>query len=153
MDKRGIIPHDRSNLVRSDGREGGACNRIETKSYEQNARDPPVHAFFAVRARRSSLSWMLLQDRLESGIINDEDESFIQLASSGFGLNPRDTIVSRKFPLWRKRARWVSTANPQSLPATRHIELNLREVDQLFNTMDPSPFHEKIWIVTRRSSS
>src|SRR6185436_17273856 len=23
------------------------------------------------------------------------------------------------------------------------IELNLREVDQLFNTMDPSPFHEK----------
>jgi hypothetical protein len=24
-----------------------------------------------------------------------------------------------------------------------HIELNLREISQLFNTMDPSPFHEK----------
>lgn len=24
-----------------------------------------------------------------------------------------------------------------------HIELNLEELDQLFNTMDPSPFHEK----------
>jgi hypothetical protein len=24
-----------------------------------------------------------------------------------------------------------------------HIELNLRDIDQLFNTMDPSPFHEK----------
>src|SRR5580765_5415759 len=25
----------------------------------------------------------------------------------------------------------------------RHIELNLRDIDQLFNTIDPSPFHEK----------
>jgi hypothetical protein len=24
-----------------------------------------------------------------------------------------------------------------------HIELSLRDIDQLFNTMDPSPFHEK----------
>lgn len=29
------------------------------------------------------------------------------------------------------------------LPGSRHIELNLRDVEQLFNTMDPSPFHEK----------
>jgi hypothetical protein len=32
---------------------------------------------------------------------------------------------------------------PQSLPGTHHIELNLRDMDQLFNTMDPSPFQEK----------
>jgi hypothetical protein len=29
------------------------------------------------------------------------------------------------------------------LPAVHHIELNPRDIDQLFNTMDPSPFHEK----------
>jgi len=29
------------------------------------------------------------------------------------------------------------------MPGGRHIELNLRDVEQLFNTMDPSPFHEK----------
>ena len=29
------------------------------------------------------------------------------------------------------------------LPGIHHIELNLREIEQLFNTMDPSPFHEK----------
>lgn len=28
-------------------------------------------------------------------------------------------------------------------PAVRRIELNLREINQLFNTMDPSPFNEK----------
>ncbi len=28
-------------------------------------------------------------------------------------------------------------------PGIHHIELSLREVAQLFNTMDPSPFHEK----------
>lgn len=31
----------------------------------------------------------------------------------------------------------------QQMPGVRHIELNLRDVEQLFNTMDPSPFHEK----------
>ncbi len=31
----------------------------------------------------------------------------------------------------------------QSPLAPHHIQLNLREIDQLFNTMDPSPFHEK----------
>ena len=30
-----------------------------------------------------------------------------------------------------------------SVPAPHRIELSLRDVDQLFNTMDPSPFHEK----------
>ena len=29
------------------------------------------------------------------------------------------------------------------MPDVHHIELSLRDVDQLFNTMDPSPFHEK----------
>ena len=32
---------------------------------------------------------------------------------------------------------------PQQMPGAHHIELNLRDLDQLFNTMDPSPFHEK----------
>ena len=31
----------------------------------------------------------------------------------------------------------------QALPGVRHIELNLHVLDQLFNTMDPSPFHEE----------
>ena len=31
----------------------------------------------------------------------------------------------------------------QSLPGLHHIELNISDVNQLFNTMDPSPFHEK----------
>ena len=38
-------------------------------------------------------------------------------------------------------------ANPaplaEQLPGVHHIELNLQSIDQLFNTMDPSPFHEK----------
>jgi hypothetical protein len=29
------------------------------------------------------------------------------------------------------------------MPGVHHIELNLRDINQLFNTMDPSPFHEK----------
>jgi hypothetical protein len=31
----------------------------------------------------------------------------------------------------------------QQMPGVHHIELNLRDINQLFNTMDPSPFHEK----------
>ena len=31
----------------------------------------------------------------------------------------------------------------QPMPGVHHIELNLHDLDQLFNTMDPSPFHEK----------
>ncbi len=34
-------------------------------------------------------------------------------------------------------------ANPTQAGEIRHIELSLRDVHQLFNTMDPSPFHEK----------
>lgn len=30
-----------------------------------------------------------------------------------------------------------------SAPARNHLELNLRELAQLFNLMDPSPFHER----------
>ena len=29
------------------------------------------------------------------------------------------------------------------MPGVHHIELNLQDVEQLFNTMDPSLFHEK----------
>jgi hypothetical protein len=36
-----------------------------------------------------------------------------------------------------------STPLAQQMPGLHHIELNLRDIDQLFNTMDPSPFHEK----------
>jgi hypothetical protein len=36
-----------------------------------------------------------------------------------------------------------STPLVQQMPGIHHIELSLRDVDQLFNTMDPSPFHEK----------
>jgi len=31
----------------------------------------------------------------------------------------------------------------QQMSGVHHIELNLRDIEQLFNTMDPSPFHEK----------
>jgi hypothetical protein len=31
----------------------------------------------------------------------------------------------------------------EQMPGVHHIELNLHDEDQLFNTMDPSPFHEK----------
>jgi hypothetical protein len=31
----------------------------------------------------------------------------------------------------------------RQMPGVHHIELSLRDIDQLFNTMDPSPFHEK----------
>jgi hypothetical protein len=31
----------------------------------------------------------------------------------------------------------------QNRPKAHRIELNLKEISQLFNTMDPSPFHEK----------
>jgi len=35
------------------------------------------------------------------------------------------------------------TMNPKSPTMARHVEINLRDVNQLFNTIDPSPFHEK----------
>jgi hypothetical protein len=36
-----------------------------------------------------------------------------------------------------------SQSHGQSQSGVHRIELNLRDVNQLFNTMDPSPFHEK----------
>src|SRR5215475_4775972 len=35
------------------------------------------------------------------------------------------------------------TSSGRNRSKTRHIELNLRDVNQLFNTMDPSPFNER----------
>jgi hypothetical protein len=52
------------------------------------------------------------------------------------------------FSLWkppfsrRKRAGGLHPATRQK-PGVHHVELSLRDIDQLFNTMDPSPFHEK----------
>lgn len=45
----------------------------------------------------------------------------------------------------RPRGGWVGRwqLRPRASRARRRIELNLLDVDQLFNTMDPSPFHEK----------
>jgi len=37
----------------------------------------------------------------------------------------------------------ISKPHAQNRPKVHRIELNLREISQLFNTMDPSPFHEK----------
>lgn len=48
-----------------------------------------------------------------------------------------------KQPLRRKHRAVGSPALAQQMPGARHIELNLRDINQLFNTMDPSPFHEK----------
>ena len=39
--------------------------------------------------------------------------------------------------------RMTSTSHAQNQSTVHRIELKLREVGQLFNTMDPSPFHEK----------
>jgi hypothetical protein len=48
-----------------------------------------------------------------------------------------------KQPLRRKNRAVGSLSLTQQMPGARHIELNLRDINQLFNTMDPSPFHEK----------
>jgi len=37
----------------------------------------------------------------------------------------------------------ASKPHTQNRPNVHHIELNLQEISQLFNTMDPSPFREK----------
>jgi hypothetical protein len=44
-----------------------------------------------------------------------------------------------------RRSTRVASPAPlaEQMPWVHHIELNLRDVEQLFNTMDPSPFHEK----------
>jgi len=45
-------------------------------------------------------------------------------------------------PLRRNGKRSLAQTG-QILPGVHHIELNLRDIHQLFNTMDPSPFHER----------
>src|SRR5215471_5634369 len=37
----------------------------------------------------------------------------------------------------------IFRTNDPNRSKTHHIELNLRDVNQLFNTMDPSPFNER----------
>src|SRR5689334_2814352 len=51
---------------------------------------------------------------------------------------------SHASPAALRRSRFVGPAPlAEQMPGTHHIELNLRDIEQLFNTMDPSPFHEK----------
>jgi hypothetical protein len=40
-------------------------------------------------------------------------------------------------------SRMFSKLHAQDRPNVHRIELNLKDIGQLFNTMDPSPFHEK----------
>ena len=59
---------------------------------------------------------------------------------------PQEVSVSLslwKQPLGRKNRAVGSLSLAQQMHGVRHIELNLRDINQLFNTMDPSPFHEK----------
>jgi len=59
---------------------------------------------------------------------------------------PQEASVSLslyKPPLRRKNRAGGSPSLSQQMPGVHHIELNLRDINQLFNTMDPSPFHEK----------
>ncbi len=62
------------------------------------------------------------------------------------GATPQEASVSLslwKQPLRRKNREVGSPSLAQQMPGVHHIELNLRDINQLFNTMDPSPFHEK----------
>src|SRR5204863_5901743 len=59
---------------------------------------------------------------------------------------PQEASVS--LSLWKPPSRRKDRASGspppvQRMPGAHHIELNLGDIDQLFNTMDPSPFHEK----------
>jgi hypothetical protein len=54
---------------------------------------------------------------------------------------PSRPNVSNPVP---RSIRFASSAPlAEQMPGVHHIELSLHDVDQLFNTMDPSPFHEK----------
>jgi hypothetical protein len=46
-------------------------------------------------------------------------------------------------PRTRANSESLTPSLAQRMPGVRRIELNLRDLEQLFNTMDPSPFHEK----------
>ena len=59
---------------------------------------------------------------------------------------PQEASVS--LSLWKPPSRRKDRASGspppvQRIPGAHHIELNLRDINQLFNTLDPSPFHEK----------
>src|SRR5204863_4107907 len=59
---------------------------------------------------------------------------------------PQEASVS--LSLWKPPSRRKDRASGspppvQRMPGAHHIELNLRDINQLFNTLDPSPFHEK----------
>jgi hypothetical protein len=62
------------------------------------------------------------------------------------GDNSRRELASSATP-GRPASRSARFASPvplaEQMPGVHHIELSLGDVDQLFNTMDPSPFHEK----------
>jgi hypothetical protein len=59
---------------------------------------------------------------------------------SGREAGPRSNAIS----MAPRRPHFTSPAPlAEQMPGVHHIELNLHDVDQLFNTMDPSPFHEK----------
>jgi hypothetical protein len=48
-----------------------------------------------------------------------------------------------KPPLDGRKAAEKLHSSTGEMSGVHHIELSLRDIDQLFNTMDPSPFHEK----------
>jgi hypothetical protein len=71
-------------------------------------------------------------------------KSEITTSRNGQSAIPQDVSLSFwKEPLRRKNRAVGSPSLAQKMPGVHHIELNLRDINQLFNTMDPSPFHEK----------
>src|SRR5580765_7999345 len=73
-------------------------------------------------------------------------KSEITTSRNGQSATPQEASLALslwKQPLRRKKRPVDSPSLAQQMPGVRHIELNLREINQLFNTMDPSPFHEK----------
>jgi len=71
-------------------------------------------------------------------------KSEITTSRNGQSAIPQDVSLSLwKEPLRRKNRAVGSPSLAQKMPGVHHIELNLRDINQLFNTMDPSPFHEK----------
>jgi hypothetical protein len=52
-------------------------------------------------------------------------------------------ICAQQFARGRYALRVTSTSHGHARSKTHRIQLNLRDVNQLFNTMDPSPFNER----------
>ena len=73
-------------------------------------------------------------------------KSEITTSRNGQSAILQDASLSLSFwkqPLRRKNQAVSTPSLAQQMPGVHHIELNLRDINQLFNTMDPSPFHEK----------